>query len=78
MKLSQAVITKRNLSHISLFIHGVWQLRCIFFYLIWGFLVWFLGKHRDNVAKFRSLIFAVSAAFFTGSFLSMFIRAFFC
>lgn len=29
LKLSQVVITKRNLSHISLSIHGVWQLRCI-------------------------------------------------
>lgn len=60
-----------------LFVH-TWSLAIeMHFYLIWGFLVWFLGKHRDNVAKFRSLIFAVSAAFFTGSFLSMFIRAFF-
>lgn len=60
-----------------LFVH-TWSLAIeMHFYLIWGFLVWFLGKHRDNVAKFRSLIFAVSAAFFAGSFLSMFIRAFF-
>ena len=29
LKLSQVVITKRNLSHISLFTRGVWQLRCI-------------------------------------------------
>ncbi len=60
-----------------LFVH-TWSLAIeMHFYLIWGFLVWFLGKHHDNVAKFRSLIFAISAAFFTGSFLSMFIRAFF-
>ncbi|WP_288622855.1 acyltransferase family protein [uncultured Streptococcus sp.] len=60
-----------------LFVH-TWSLAIeMHFYLIWGFLVWFLGKHRDNVAKFRSLIFAVSAAFFAGSFLSMFIQAFF-
>lgn len=60
-----------------LFVH-TWSLAIeMHFYLIWGFLVWFLGKHRDNVAKFRSLIFAVSVAFFAGSFLSMFIQAFF-
>ncbi len=60
-----------------LFVH-TWSLAIeMHFYLIWGFLVWFLGKHHDNVAKFRSLIFAISAMFFAGSFLSMFVRVFF-
>ena len=60
-----------------LFVH-TWSLAIeMHFYLIWGFVVWLLGRHQDNLAKFRSLIFAISAAFFTGSFLTMFVRAFF-
>ena len=59
-----------------LFVH-TWSLAIeMHFYLIWGFLVWFLGKRHDSLAKFRGLIFTISATFFAGSFLSMFIRAF--
>lgn len=60
-----------------LFVH-TWSLAIeMHFYLIWGFLVWLLGKRHDGLAKFRGLIFTVSAAFFAGSFLSIVIRAFF-
>lgn len=60
-----------------LFVH-TWSLAIeMHFYLIWGFIVWLLGRHQDNLAKFRSLIFAISATFFAGSFLTMFVRAFF-
>ena len=59
-----------------LFVH-TWSLAIeMHFYLIWGFLVWLLGKRHNSLAKFRGLIFTISATFFAGSFLSMFIRAF--
>ncbi|WP_423218122.1 acyltransferase family protein [Streptococcus equinus] len=59
-----------------LFVH-TWSLAIeMHFYLIWGFLVWLLGRRQDSLAKFRSLIFGLSLVFFTGSFLSMFVRAF--
>ncbi|WP_293889153.1 acyltransferase family protein [Streptococcus sp.] len=47
------------------------------FYLIWGWLIWFLGRRRHSLAQFRSMIFGISGLFFLGSFLSMFIRVFF-
>lgn len=34
------------------------------FYLIWGWLIWFLGRRRHSLAQFRSMIFGISGLFF--------------
>ncbi|EGJ26900.1 acyltransferase family protein [Streptococcus porcinus] len=60
-----------------LFVH-TWSLAIeVHFYLLWGLLVWYLGKQKNQDKQFRGLLFAVSAAFFLISFVTMFARAFF-
>jgi peptidoglycan/LPS O-acetylase OafA/YrhL len=60
-----------------LFVH-TWSLAIeVHFYIIWGFLVWFLSKRKLSHQKFRGFIFMISTGVFAISFLSMFIRAFF-
>ncbi|MGT2687473.1 acyltransferase family protein [Streptococcus porcinus] len=60
-----------------LFVH-TWSLAIeVHFYLLWGLLVWYLGKQKNQDKQFRGLLFAVSGAFFLISFVTMFARAFF-
>ncbi|AXQ77663.1 acyltransferase [Streptococcus chenjunshii] len=60
-----------------LFVH-TWSLAIeVHFYIIWGFLVWWLARQGYDKNKLRSLVFILSAALFALSFGSMFIRAFF-
>lgn len=60
-----------------LFVH-TWSLAIeVHFYLLWGLLVWYLGKQENQDKQFRGLLFVVSSAFFLISFITMFARAFF-
>ncbi|MFS1663946.1 acyltransferase family protein [Streptococcus sp. zg-JUN1979] len=60
-----------------LFVH-TWSLAIeVHFYLLWGFLVWWLSRTVKTQQRLRGQIFILSLGFFLVSYLSMFVRSFF-
>lgn len=58
-----------------LFVH-TWSLAIeMQFYIVWGLIIYFLGKKKVEANRFRSSIFMIATLLFFTGFLSMFIRA---